>query len=267
MRSRRGLALGLTLACLALLAALITPLALLSGVAALEANYAADALPHRIAGDSMVLVVPQLIKDERVQAALDRDNRWLFETDVGATHVQMLVQDDSAKLPLQAVWDGRDPRLLAAALRRLGPVGLAPPRLRAHPPTAAPWSGCLEELFEDAGDEELYGRPDDDAWTRHITPIGQRLHTRRATPATVAAVFDEIQPGLAAQFAGAGREGPDLEHIAAPIRERALALVTSRPERYSLLIRTTLNGQTRQRYVIIDAGSPPRVLLDWEVAP
>lgn len=267
MTSRRGLALGLTLACLALLAALITPLALLSGVTALEANYAADGLPHRIAGDSLVGVLPQLVRDGRVQAALDRENRWLFETVVGATHVQVLVQDDSAKLPLQALWDGADPRLLTAALQRLAPPGLEPLGLRAHAPTAAPWSGCLEELFEDADDAGLYGRPSGDAWTRHVTPIGRRINVQRATAATCAALFDEIQPGLATRFTERNGEAPDLHDLRAPDRERALALITNRPERYSLLIRTTLNGQSRQRYVIIDAGSAPQVLLDWEVAP
>ncbi len=58
---RRGVLLVLTLAGLVLAAALITPLAMLSGTTAVIETHRADALRHRLAADSLVALLPDLL--------------------------------------------------------------------------------------------------------------------------------------------------------------------------------------------------------------
>ncbi|MCA9243881.1 MAG: hypothetical protein KDA32_08015 [Phycisphaerales bacterium] len=260
--TRRALTLGLTLVCLAIMAAMITPLALLSGVESLEANFAADGLAHRLAGDSVIRILPRLIPSQSAQDALDRDNRWLFETTIGATRAQVLIQDDSAKLPLQALVDLTDPVRIEAALARVAP-GLPVLTVRRAAERARV-ARCLEETFALDDDAALYGRPDTDAWTRYITPVGARINVQRASAVALEALFDDNST-LAQRLRDKAK--PQLTDVTQAERQRVEAVTTSRPERYSLLIRTTLHGQARQRYVIIDAGASPTVSLDLEVAP
>jgi len=51
------------------------------------------------------------------------------------------------------------------------------------------------------------------------------------------------------------------------VHEGAARRLTGQTERYSLLIRTTIGNDVRQRYVICAASASFETLLDWEVAP
>ena len=51
--------------------------------------------------------------------------------------------------------------------------------------------------------------------------------------------------------------------ILAQVRKR----LTIRTQRYSLLVRTSLAGDVRQRFMVCDLSDPPRVIVDWEIAP
>src|SRR5687768_13744708 len=92
--SRRGMLLVLVLVSLALAAALITPLAMLSGIEAVAAGRDALALRHRLAAESLVALLPDLLKKERdLEVELDRCNIARLDFEIGQIKIQVLLQD------------------------------------------------------------------------------------------------------------------------------------------------------------------------------
>lgn len=282
-KRRRAITLLLVLTSLALLAALVTPLAALSGLRAVESAHAAAGLRHRLAADSAITLVPQLLRrDGRLQAELDGRNRAAVSFTVGTITVDVLVQDDTAKLPIELIRSRRGLAPTRAALTTLA-AQQPLPALELHPdldcavgPARWGWCGCLEDLFAAPQDAALYGRPESRAvWTHYLTPLGRTVHAFRAAPAVLEAALGDLQPGLGLELARQRERQvrPELPALLAtcevpvPQQRTALERLTTTTERYSLLIRTRLGDDVRQRYVLCTAGAAPRVLLDWEVDP
>lgn len=273
-RSRRGVMLVLTLAGLALAAALITPLATLSGTTAVIESYAADTLRHRLAAESVVALLPELLaRDPRLSKGLDRRNRARIAFDLAGVRVDVLIQDDTAKLPLRALSETDEPHALANALSTLqSRLGL----LSSRPRRMISWSGCLDDLFEHPTDRGLFGAGESSsAWAHYLSPLGRRVHLQRAEAAVLEAALLDLRPGLGRQLAEIRRRKPEadpselLRTIEMPrdMAKKVSKRLTTRTQRYSLLVRTRIGADVRRRYLICDAADPPGVLLDWEVAP
>lgn len=278
MNRRRAVLLLLVLVSLALTAALVTPLATLSGLAVLETADRAAALRHRLAANSLVAVLPRLMAAEAgLRRDLDRANRALVAFDLADLHVVALIQDDTAKLPLPLVAGQSEARRLAAALTHLQAELVLPPlALAASGPTEARWTGCPEDLFGAPTDGALYGTPQTGAaWMHYLAPLGEVVHAHRAAPAVLEAALRDVRPGLGTHIAcrRAAQTRPDLNELLEGVeltagqRREAQRRLTLATQRYSLIVRTDLGGDVRQRYVVCTAGVAPSVLLDWEVAP
>jgi hypothetical protein len=274
MTKRRAMVLVLVLLSLTLVASLVMPLASMSGLEALEANSAADDLRRQMASESAVALLPQLVRDRQIGQDLDTRNAVNLSFDLGNVHVEILVQDDSAKLPLASLLsehrDDGQARLssLATDLRLPSPGSTSA--------AAASWSGCLEDLLGGLGDRELYGRPNDTAaWTHYVTPLGHNVNFRRAAPAVLRSLLADIDPELGQRLVRLRREQPkaQLDELLRGLeltdlqRRQAAERLIDQPARFSLLVRTTLAGVARQRYLICSAGPTADVLVDWEVAP
>lgn len=273
-KRRRGLVLVLVLLSLALVAAVLLPLARLSGVEALKTSQAGCALRQRIAAESLVALVPQLLaKDAGVRGALDHGNLARYDWDLGPVHLLVLIQDDSAKLPAALA--------SPAALQMLGAECDLPgliPRV-SDPARTSPdsWAtGCLEDLFETTTDAAIYGTTGaTPAWCRFLTPTGQRIHLARAPTPVLSAALQAFGSGLGLQLRRAwdSAANPDVNacvaHLELPAAaaRRVVELFSDHAERYSLLVRTAIGDDVRQRYLICSADTPPVVLVNWEVAP
>ena len=284
--TRRGAMLVLVLASLALAAALIAPLATLSGIEAVEGGYHAATLRHRLAAESVLVVLPELLaQDSRVQRELDRTNRYYLTLALGDLHVDVLIQDDSAKLPMELFERTRHPEARRSALQTLQAAAGLPALDLAEAPHAGegrraadslPWTGCLDDLFACPSDAVLFGTPRSPrTWTHCLTPAGHTVHAWRADAAVLEAALQDLSPGLGTQLVHrrAGRAKPDLDELLGAlelpgdVRREVAARLTVRTERYSLLVRTRLGRDVRQRYLICDAADSTNVLVNWEVAP
>jgi hypothetical protein len=278
-RRRRSVILLLVLVSLALTAALVAPLALFSGTAELESGRAAATLRHRLAVDSLVALLPQILAGEpRLGRELDAGNGAPLALSVGDVQVTALLQDDTAKLPLPALAERGGRPAISRALGTLQACLLLPP-LETEPAGetshASAWTGCLEDLFAAPTDRALYGRVGGAAaWTRYITPLGREIQAYRADAAVLEAALADLQPGLGDKLARArsAQAKPDIQALLASLdlpealRRAAAQRLTIQTTRYSLLVRTELPGDIRQHYLICSADDPPYLLVDWEVA-
>jgi len=273
--------LALVLVSLMLAAALITPLALFSSIEALAANRRAATLRHRLAADSAIAMSSRLLAaDKRLDQALDRNNRASFTLRLEDLSVEVLLQDDTAKLPLPLLLESRETRRAADALAQLqSRAGLPQLTLRSEGESSRNgprWSVCADDLFEDPTDAKLFGTAAaGNAWMTYITPVGGAIQVYRAPIEVLAAALADLQSRLGERIAQV-RDPRDKGGVAAllakfelpqPIARQAARRLTTQTERYSLLIRTQLGRDVRQRYVICTAGDPPIVVVDWEVAP
>jgi len=283
--ARRAVMLVLVLVSLALAAALISPLATLSGVQAVESAYVSATPRHRLAADSVIALLPALLADSRRQQQLERTNRTHVAFDLADLHIDALLQDDTAKLPV-GLWGHQRQRATALpdALHSLqGLLALPPLRLRlvetepgGQAPATRHWTGCLDDLFENPTDEALFGTPHSaSAWAQHVTPVGTGVHAYRADGAVLEAALQDLAPALGTQLARrrAGQVKPDLAEllgkleVSEQVRRAVAERLTVRSDRFSLLVRTQLGPDVRQRYVVCDTAEPPNVLINWEVAP
>jgi hypothetical protein len=273
MSRRRGVTLLLVLTSLALAAALLVPLALASGTRALMANYEGDTLRHRLAGDSFVAVLPEwLERDRELIRQLDRANRVVLQAMIGEVAIEAVLQDDSAKLPLLRLFADRAqesaaPPNLSHLATRLGLPSPPPLPIRRAP-------GCLEDLLGPTDDHRLFGTTGSSGWAWYVTTLGQTVNVSRADVAVLETLLQDIRPGLGDDVARArGRSYERIEDLLAmlelpeTLRRRVHERLSLRCERYSLLVRTTLAGNSRQRYLVCTATEPAEVLIDWEVAP
>lgn len=280
---RRGMLLALTLFVLALAAALIVPLAGWSGLNALQAHDRLLSIQQDLTVESVVAILPELLEREsRLREGLDRQNLTEWQVDLGPTRVELLLQDDSAKLPLSLVLEqlrsGSPVHPLLQLQVALGLPAL-PLRWNVNAGANSPeWrsAACLEDAFEEAADDAIYGRVEDArVWSRFATPRSGLIHARRADPAALEAALVDIAPGLGARLAGALRaagQRPSLDRVidqlgldaraAAALRQRFTAEALS----YSLLVRITQQGRVRQCYLLVDARNAS-LLAKWEVAP
>jgi hypothetical protein len=106
-----------------------------------------------------------------------------------------------------------------------------------------------------------------------LSPISGRVNVWRAEAATLEAALGDLKPGLGAELAR--RRGstdrklqPLLEpsELSGALRRKLGERLSGESTRYSLLIRTSLGADTRQRHVVCTADESPRILIDWEVA-
>lgn len=285
MVRRRAVVLLLVLVSLTLAVALITPLVAISGTMALETGHQERTLRHRLAAESVVALLPQLLEqDRRLRLDLERTNRAQVEFALGEVHSTALIQDDTAKLPILLLDKVGQ---LRSSLERLQVEMGLPGALQAGSPPLEPdaphdgaailrWSGCLDDLFAGPRDADLFGTPTSVAtWAQFVSPLGQRVHVFHAQPAVLAAALDSLESGLGRELARRREQykEEDLGELLASleltdqVHQEAARRLTTRCERYSLLIRTSLHGDVRQRYIICSAAVPPQVLLNWEVAP
>ena len=284
-RRRRGLMLLLVLMTLALAAALITPLATLSGIEAVTANYQADTLVHDFAIESLIAVLPEWLEhDRRLNPELERDNRTELALQVGRVQVVAVLSDDSAKLPLPLLLEtaGPDGALTALAYLR-DAAGLPALDLQSPAPNASEndsgrlrWTGCFEDLFSNPRDAAVYGAADTNpCWSEWISPFGNAVRYDRATPEVLEALLRDVRPGLGTKLSHeiTHRRSASLTDLLADFeltdqvfREVSRRLTTT-TQRYSLTVRTTLGRDTRQHYLICSAAPECRILLNWEVAP
>lgn len=264
MNSRRAILLLLTLITLALVAALIVPLAQTSGLAAVGASRQADDLRHRLAAHSVVAVLPQLLAArEDLRRALDQTNRALFTLRLADDlTVEVALQDDSAKLPLGRLQIDR----LTSLGSRLGLPELAP--------VADGKAYCIEDLFAYPTDAAVYSTIErGGAWAGYLTALGDQVQVWRAAPAVITTALadqDERFVGNLIQSRFASQTIEDLltRVESTPAQARAVReRLIDRTLRHSLLVRSTIGRQSRQRYLIVSAEAAPRILAEWEVAP
>lgn len=262
---RRGFTLLLVLASLTVAAALITPLALLTGSEALHRSSAAWALKHKLASDSVIQLLPNVLS-ERVRNEL-RDGRGKrLQLTIGDVEVEALLQDDSAKLPLE--------RLAQYGAEAVGPLaatfGLAAVRVVDR----AASTQCFEDVLAEISERDLFGSLDDPGWIAAATPIAGPVNVRTASPAVLTALLSDLDRELGRKLAIRRQRGwNSLEELLVDLelpeqsRRTALQRLSETSVRFSLLIRTRIENDIRTRYVIVHAESPPLVVVDWEVSP
>lgn len=265
---RRAVTLLLVITSLALAAALIAPLALLSGSAALGAAQRAAALQHKLAGDSLLALLPQRLQRSDVRRELAQGVAVRISLHIDDIAVDALLQDDSAKLPsgLLAGAGGNEAIRELSAARGLAPLPVNP---TAHA------TGCLEDAFGSSSDAALYGTPEQPGWVQVLTPLAGPVHVRGASDAVLSALFADVDSRLGSKIAQQRRRSrfETVEELVLPLelpdaqRRVALERLTTSSKRFSLLIRSELEGAVRERYVIVQDEEPPLVVVDWEVAP
>jgi hypothetical protein len=223
-----------------------------------------------------VAVLPELLeRDARIGRELDRANRARLTIAIGGLRIEVLLQDDTAKLPLPLVYESVGTKRIPETMRALE-AGTHPPALHARLASELRWAGCLDDLFADATDDKLFGTPNGPTvWAHYLTPLGRVVHAYRAAPAVLEAALTDLQAGLGQRLAQRrnAQENRDVDELLAsielpePLRRACRRRLTSETRRYSLLIRTALAGDVRQRFVICTANEPPQVLVNWEIAP
>ncbi len=283
---RRGMLLLLVLMTLMLAAAVITPLAALSGVEAVGTAHHAATLRHRLAAESVLAALPRLLRDDQqLQRDLDRHNRAKVTMTVGDVRVTALLQDDTAKLPLPLLFEIGGPRCAEQALTVLRD-GAALSALELLPvlgganhggPSSLRWTGCLDDLFTAPTDAALFGTTrTTHAWAQYVTPLGNAVHVDRADVVVLEALLSDLRPGLGQRVAVARESQFDRSSIdellatlelPEKVAREASRRLTCATRRYSLLIRTEIENDVRQRYVICAPPPHLRVLVNWEVAP
>lgn len=278
MTKRRSIVLVVVLVSLALCAALIAPLALQTGVRAAIVADDVNGLRHDLAVDSVVAVLPQMLESNRDwQRELDRSNQVRFTVPIGEVEVAVLLQDDTAKLPLASYFEEQRLNDLQLAMNAVV-ANSALPRLRLRTLDAKVfrWARCVEDLFDNPTDADLYGRLDQrTGWMSSISPIGRAAHIVRSSDVVIETIGNEIRPDLGRKLLTLRKStGPDLldrintELELTDVQRRSLfQRITLQTERYSLLVRTTLEEDSRQHFLIIDANDPPSIIGKWEIAP
>ena len=273
MTRRRAALMVVVLLTLALAAAIAAPLGRIGLTEAVSAGATADALRHRLAMESVVTLLPHWIRDDqRIRDDLDRYNQATLQFVVGGVAVQVLLQDDSAKLPVAALVRSRNEIWLDAALARLQTGSSRAPLRRVATPTHG--LACLDDLFLAATDDDLFGKTTQSpGWSGVLTPLGETINLGRAAPDVVAAALSDLDPRVAEQVFKAWRRSdrtdltPILATVSGPTAERLARRFAIGTTRYSLLVRTTLRDDVRRRYWVCTADEAPVVLVDWEVAP
>ena len=286
MTRRRALTLVIVLVCLALASALVSPVVVLSGLDALESVRRANGQQHELAVDSVILLLPSVLAENpQLALDLDRENAATLTLQVGEVIVVALIQDDTAKLPVSLVSEADDVQrtreALAALQAGLPLANLAPgARLRESArvgqQSGLRWTGCLDDLFDAPVDAALYGRPDSPAtWARYITPIGRSVNLQRACAVVLEGTLADLRPGLGLRLAELRARFPKatpdellaMEELPDSVRREATRRVTADARRLSLLVRTRIDNDVRQRYLICTLGEQAQVIVDLEVAP
>lgn len=275
-KRRRGILLVLVMATLMLVAAIIAPLARFSGVEAVIVSRQAADLRHRIAAESMVGLLPQLLRQvPAVGRDLDRDNTFRLTLSLADdVEIELLLQDDSAKLPLALVAGFDTKSAPRNSLDILAVSAVLPALARQSMVKSA--TGCFEDWFEAPTDAAIYGTPTGDrAWCQFATLIRQTVNYLRAPDAVLEALFADQDPVMARRLIQARRGNVDKSlgntlgglGLTASQLDLARKRLTDRTERYSLTIRTRIGADVRQRYLLCSADDLPYVLANWEVTP
>lgn len=274
MTKRRATILVLVLLMLALASVLTLPLARIGLTQSFSSQRTANSLRHRMAAESLLTLLPGLTgKGSRLLRDLDDHNRASIYIDMNGIAIHAILQDDSAKLPIAAVARSMRQGGLEQTMEFLATrTGMPPIPLRRDPIVNI---GCLDDLFEGASDDHLFGHDQGGGWVSVLTPLGQSVNIQRAEPATLAAMMWDIDRKAADKLARALRtsqrksaaeliSSAGLSGDAASRLEQRLSTQTLR---YSVLVKTTLHSDIRRRYFICSADDPPTLLVDWEVAP
>ncbi len=265
--------LALVLATLALSITLVAPLAMRSGTSAIEASCEAELLRHELVVDSVVMVLPSLLtKDRDLLSRLDRMNAAEVRLEVGKARVKVLIQDDSAKLPLAALH--RPDRRAAEPLNRLLATLGHEIRARSTDATALKrclHSGCLEDCLDRPTDQAVYFA--ENAIARLVTPLPGRINFKRASLPALIAALDDAEPGLAQQVinfrsrADTIAELHDQLDLSEQAAKRISALLTHETTRYSMLIETAVGNRSNWTYLLCTNDEPATVLARWQVRP
>lgn len=269
---RKALMLLLVLYSLALAVALTLPLATLGATAAMSSAFASNSLRHRLAAESLVALMPELLAGhDDLVLGLDRANRAEIAITVGSVEVQAVIQDDSAKLPLAALRDSRAAHAVRTAMSILGTQLVLPDLILRDDPASI---FCLDDLFVEPSDSGLFGNGKHTrCWSNFVTPLGEGVNVFRADSRVLEALLYDIRPGLGRRIELARTKGQPLTAILSDLElsQSQLAIAQQRlisdARRYSVLIRTSLGSDVRRRYVICTVDSPPAIVLSWEVSP
>lgn len=275
MTKRRATTLVLVLLMLALASALTLPLARVGLTRSFASHRAALAVRHRLAAESLLALLPSLTgKDSRILRDLDDDNCATIAVDLQGITIHAILQDDSAKLPIAAIARARPQDEVRQALEHMA-VRTGLPHLQLRRGTFNT-IGCFDDLFERADDNDLFGDHEGDpGWAGILTPLGHSVNIRRAEPATIAAMMWDADRGAADKLLRSLRSSQrkSVQQLitaagfngdAASRLEQHLSMETTR---YSLLVTTTIQAESRRRYFICSADDPPALLVNWEVAP
>ncbi len=270
---RRAAMLALVLATLALSITLVAPLAMRTGTTAIEASRDAGLCRHELAVDSVVLVLPNLLaKDRDLKSRLDRMNAAELRLEIGQVRVNVVIQDDSAKLPLAAL--RRPDKGPAEPLNRL--LANLGHEIRARSANATALhrylqTGCLEDCLDRPSDRQVYTA--ENAFAKFVTPLTGRINFKRASLPALVAALDDAEPGLAQQVinvrsrADSVAELHDQLDLTEPAANRISTLLTHETTRYSLLIETTVGDRSNWSYLICTNEDPATVLARWQVHP
>lgn len=268
MRARhRSFTLLLVLTGLVLAGALITPLALLSGSEALQRTHEAWALKHKLAGDSLIQLLPHLLGNPATRRELDKGRGKRISLRVGDVQIEALLQDDCGKIPLD-----RLARCTEVDVDQLaGGMGLPALARRERCPSTQ----CFEDVLAQATDREIFGTVAQPGWIAVATPLPGPVNVRSAAADVLDALLADVDRDLGRKLAEQRRRGTweTLEELLATLeltqaqRSAALRRLAVRSGRYSLLIETRIQSDLRARYVIVHDESPPLVVVDWEVSP
>ncbi len=268
---RRGVALLVTLLVVVLLIAVVSRLTTDTATQALIESRRQQTLQHEVAVDSLPLVMRDWFSPEALDLVLGELDRQGFadrDLDIGPVKVRVQIRDDAAKLNPNRFGEphGLERKLdLLATCLGLNPasINLAPLRTDKQP-----YRTFGQVLSSEAVVFAPLDAASSPAWSDVLTLWGDgRLALRRVDETVLDVVLEDVKPGLGRELVKhrpADRSKDSLQealsHVDADVREKVRQRIVFDAERYSLNIETSIGGDRRTWYLVVNGGKDVTVL-------
>lgn len=278
--NRRAVALIITLLLVMLIATTVAQLTTSISVAGLEFRRRSHDIAHRLAVDSALRYLAQLVKASTFQDELDYRGEYIVDLELGMCHIQCRVSDDGAKFDPNAFVDPGDEKPLRRKLRDLASVhGLTRNDIRLQPiPKSERAEGLpffsLDQLLRNLSPEDLrqwqnegatfleVGSTDDRPiiWSDIVTCHGEgHVDLRRVSEPILEVLLRDIDPAAAGKLIRARRQGRrsrnnakvDLfAEVDADVRQAVAGRVGWDFHRYDVDVYTTCGSDRRRWHVV-----------------
>jgi hypothetical protein len=260
----------LTLLLVALLAATVSQLVMVTSVDALAVRRESNTLAHELAVDSILRIAAERLRtDSGVHRTLDHYGQIDLALTLGECQARCRLTDDGAKFDPATL--ARDARTLRRSLSELGRA-LDLPECRPHlqplsaDRNAAPRYAWFDQLFDAAEPDAFFHWSDDDdaqmVWSDAVTCWGSgKLDVRRARPEVLSAVLQDIDRSLARRIVALRQDGSNpLPRLLADLDVETRAAIEARLgydlARYSFQIQTAIGGDVRRWYLVATISDP-----------